>query len=272
MVDQVGVQRVVPGDQDHQRALARAARIGPPAARTRRRCPEIPPAARRPTRRCRYPIPGRWWWPARAARLRPAPVRSRGGPRRDSRRDRRPPCHASCGAMSSSRARAARAVSSAPRRDRTKVSVRAPCATRSAIIRAASAPADRRTGAPFSPLQVGTQLGFPQRDGAGALRRAVDGDLLDGPARSVRLPSRRARRWWRWRRSPSVGAEPGSRVAVAQPQQPAQDHRHVRAENPSVVMAFVDHDVAQSAQEDRPAGVVAQQRQVDHVRIGEQPP
>ena len=56
-----------------------------------------------------------------------------------------------CGAMSSSRARAAREISSAPRRDRTKASVRAPCATRSANIRAASAPAERRTGAPFSP-------------------------------------------------------------------------------------------------------------------------
>ena len=53
----------------------------------------------------------------------------------------------------SSRVWAARAVSSAPRRDRTKVSVRAPCTTRSAIILAASAPAERRTGAPFSPCR-----------------------------------------------------------------------------------------------------------------------
>ncbi len=57
----------------------------------------------------------------------------------------------SCGAMSSRRDRAPSAVNSAPRRDRTNVSVRAPSATRSAIILAASAPAERRTGAPFSP-------------------------------------------------------------------------------------------------------------------------
>ena len=36
-------------------------------------------------------------------------------------------------------------------------------------------------------------------------------------------------------------------------------------------MAFVDHDIAKSAQEDRPAGVIAQHRHVDHVRVGEQP-
>ena len=56
-----------------------------------------------------------------------------------------------CGAISARRARALSAVRSAPRRDRTKVKVRAPSATNSAIIRAASAPAERRTGAPFSP-------------------------------------------------------------------------------------------------------------------------
>ena len=57
----------------------------------------------------------------------------------------------SSGARSSRRALVPSAVSSAPRRDRTNVSVRAPSIIKSAITRAASAPAERRTGAPFSP-------------------------------------------------------------------------------------------------------------------------
>ena len=61
--------------------------------------------------------------------------------------------------MSSSRARAPSAVSSAPRRDRTNVNVRAPSAIRSAITRAASAPAERRTGAPFSPTMSSRNAG-----------------------------------------------------------------------------------------------------------------
>ena len=83
-----------PGRPERPARPVRAARTDQPAARTRRRCPEILPAAQRPTRRCRYPIPGRWWWPIRAPHLRPAPVRSRGGPRRDSRHDRRSRCPA----------------------------------------------------------------------------------------------------------------------------------------------------------------------------------
>ena len=144
--------------------------------------------------------------------------------------------------MSSSRARAPSAVSSAPRRDRTNVRVRAPSAIRSAITRAASAPAERRTGAPFSPMRSVAQRRLPQRHRPGAVRRAVLGDLLDGLADQLRRRWRRVARWWRWRRSPSA-SEPGRRVARAQPQQPAQHHRHVRAENASVVMAFVDDDV-----------------------------
>ena len=60
-------------------------------------------------------------------------------------------------------------------------------------------------------------------------------------------------------------------VPRAQAQQAAQHHRHVGAENPSVVVAFIDHQVPQVAQEHRPPGVVAHHRQVDHVRIGEDP-
>ena len=39
VVDEEGVQRVVAGDQDRQRALSGAARRGPPAATGRRGCP-----------------------------------------------------------------------------------------------------------------------------------------------------------------------------------------------------------------------------------------
>ncbi len=61
--------------------------------------------------------------------------------------------------MSSNLAFAPSAVSSAARRDRTNVSVWAPSATRSAITRAASAPAERRTGAPFSPVRSARSAG-----------------------------------------------------------------------------------------------------------------
>ncbi len=58
------------------------------------------------------------------------------------------------GSTSASRRLVAIAVSSAPRRERTKVRVRAPSIMRSAMIRAASAPAGRRTGLPFSPVNA----------------------------------------------------------------------------------------------------------------------
>jgi hypothetical protein len=45
----------------------------------------------------------------------------------------------------------------------------------------------------------------------------------------------------------------------------------VGAENPAIVMAFVDDDELEVAQEHCPAGVVAQQRQMNHVGIGEDP-
>jgi len=61
--------------------------------------------------------------------------------------------------MSSNRPCAPSAVSSAARRDRTNVRVCAPSAIRSAITRAASAPAERRTGAPFSPVRSARKAG-----------------------------------------------------------------------------------------------------------------
>ena len=145
--------------------------------------------------------------------------------------------------------------------------MRAPSAIRSAITLAASAPAERRTGAPFSPTRSVRSAGShsatvraPCGEPSSVTSMTVCADQLGGGGR----------------RDGGRGAGEDhrrleSRVARAQPQQPAQHHRHVGAENASVVMAFVDHDEAQVAQEHRPAGVVAQQRQVDHVGVGEDP-
>src|SRR3954467_6686603 len=55
--------------------------------------------------------------------------------------------------------RAPSAASSAPRRDRMNASDRAPSSTRSARIRDVSAPAERRTGAPFSPVSSSSNGG-----------------------------------------------------------------------------------------------------------------
>ena len=57
--------------------------------------------------------------------------------------------------------------------------------------------------------------------------------------------------------------------AVGDPAQPAQHLRDVGAEHPAVVVALVDHDVAQLRQEARPAFVAGQQRAVQHVGVGE---
>ena len=60
-------------------------------------------------------------------------------------------------------------------------------------------------------------------------------------------------------------------VPRADPQQPSQQQRDVRAEHPAVGVALVDDDVAQPAQERRPAGVPGQHRAVQHVRVAEHP-
>ena len=130
-----------------------------------------------------------------------------------------------------------------PRRDRTNVSVRAPSTIRSAITRAASAPAERRTGAPFSPVMSVRSAGSHS-----ATVRAPCGEPSSVTS-TTRLPDQlggrlAGLRWWRWRRSPSAACA-GGRVARRQAQQPAQHHRHVGAENASVVMTFVDDDVPQ---------------------------
>ncbi len=68
------------------------------------------------------------------------------------------------------------------------------------------------------------------------------------------------------------GEHEGRRRAVqgADPPQPAYDGRDVRTEHAAVVVTFVDHDVAQAAEELRPPGVPGQQRAVQHVGVGEE--
>ena len=80
------------------------------------------------------------------------------------------------------------AVSSAPRRDRTNANVRAPSSTRSASIRAASAPAARRTGAPFSPVSSGSSGGSQS-----AIVRPAVGEPSSVTARTARPVSRDAK-------------------------------------------------------------------------------
>ncbi len=56
-------------------------------------------------------------------------------------------------------------------------------------------------------------------------------------------------------------------VRRAHPPQPPQHLRHVGAEHSSVVVALVDHDIAQGAEERRPAVVRGQQGTVQHVGV-----
>ncbi len=129
----------------------------------------------------------------------------------------------------------------------------------------------RARGSPHRRAVLARQLveqgRLPQRDGAARGGRPVVAhghDLPpDEPCREGRrVRHRRGRQHDRRTRS----------VPGADPQQAAQQERHVRAEQPAVGVALVQHDVAQAAQIARPSGVPRQQRAVQHVRIAEQPP
>ena len=129
----------------------------------------------------------------------------------------------------------------------------------------------RARGSPHRRAVLARQLveqgRLPQRDGAARSGRPVVGhghDLPpDQPCREGRRVRHRRRRQHD-RRTRSV--------AGADPQQAAQQERHVRAEQPAVGVALVQHDVAQAAQIARPSAVLRQQRAVQHVGIAEQPP
>ena len=118
--------------------------------------------------------------------------------------------------------------------------------------------------------QIKAQRRFPQRHRARTMRGAVVGDLLDRLADE--LSRRRRGRGGRRAGEDDRRLYVRAGVTRTQPQQPAQHHRHVRAENPSIMVTFVDDDEPKRTQQHRPARMIAQHRQVDHVRIGEQPP
>ena len=65
------------------------------------------------------------------------------------------------------------------------------------------------------------------------------------------------------------GEDPPGVAAVVRDQapQPAQHHRHVRAEHAAAHVGLVDDDERQAEEEVGPARVVGQQRQMEHVRV-----
>jgi hypothetical protein len=105
---------------------------------------------------------------------------------------------------------------------------------------------------------------LPQRDVDRAPWRGIIDDLRD--VHREQLPRGRARIGHRRR-----GEDEHRRGVVVsrEPLQPAHDLGDVRAENPSIAVAFVDHDEAQALEEPRPARVAGQERMVGHVGVGE---
>ena len=65
----------------------------------------------------------------------------------------------------------------------------------------------------------------------------------------------------------SSKSRPVRRVVRHQTSQPAQHHRHVRAEDASTDVRLVHHDQRQPEEEVRPSRVVGQQGEVEHVRV-----
>ena len=126
-----------------------------------------------------------------------------------------------------------------PRRDRTKARVRTRSTTRSVSRSATSLAAERRTGAPFSPTP-GHERRLPQRQRRAAPRRAVVGDRDDVEAGEPAGRDLRVGHRGRGQHEGRVGA-----VQRRHPAQPPDDLGDVGAEDPAVVVALVDHDVAQ---------------------------
>ena len=111
---------------------------------------------------------------------------------------------------------------------------------------------------------VGRERRLPERDRDLAARRGVVDDrqhVEPGEPMGVHLGLGDGGRGEHERR---VGA-----VRRAHPPQPPQHLRDVRAEHAPVVVALVDHDVVQRAQELRPAVVGGQQGPVQHVGVGQ---
>ena len=111
------------------------------------------------------------------------------------------------------------------------------------------------------------QRRLPQPDRPAPARRGVVGDLDDVEAGERGRRDRRVGHRRRGQHERRAGA-----VARTDPSQPAQQQRDVRAEHPAVGVRLVDDDVAQPAQERRPATVPRQDPAVEHVGVGEHPP
>ena len=111
------------------------------------------------------------------------------------------------------------------------------------------------------------QRRLPQRERRRAAGRRVVGDLLHlqpgEPAAGDRRTGHRRRGEHEGRIGPVRGADPA---------QPAQHVRDVRAEDAAVGVALVDHDVLQPAQERRPPRVRRQDSAVQHVRVRQHEP
>ncbi len=111
--------------------------------------------------------------------------------------------------------------------------------------------------------QVG-QRWLPEGELGGSTRRRVVGDLdyvePGQPGRRLGWPGHRRRGEHEGR----IGAVPGT-----DPAQPPQHMGHMRAEHAPVPVALVHHDVPQSAQEPRPPAVPGEYAAVQHVGIGQ---
>ncbi|ASR00274.1 hypothetical protein CGL27_22810 [Streptomyces sp. 11-1-2] len=108
------------------------------------------------------------------------------------------------------------------------------------------------------------QWRLPEGEDDLAARRAVLGDLHDGNAGQPAGSDRRIGGGGRREQEHGRGA-----VAGADASQPAQHLGHMGAEDTPVGVAFVDHHIAQRAQEGGPSGVAGQDAAVEHVGVGE---
>ena len=201
-----------------------------------------------------------------AAARRAAPARARGGPRAGSRPGRPPPARPAPGSTSASeppgarghdldaRAATGRRPASAPRRRpgrpagrRSRPSALRRC--RGAVLAAAG----DRAAAPTAPKVIAAR-GEPSSVTA----------ATGSPIEAARRGRRGRRRWPRRARTsataPYRAATRRSRRSTAATCEP---------KTPAVVVALVDDDVAQRAQERRPPLVPGQQRVVQQVGVGE---
>ncbi|QDL75601.1 hypothetical protein DNK48_24880 [Streptomyces malaysiensis subsp. malaysiensis] len=108
------------------------------------------------------------------------------------------------------------------------------------------------------------QRRLPEGEDDLAAGRAVLGDLHDGHAGQPTRGGRRIGGGGRGEQEHRRGA-----VAGADAAQPAQHLGHMGAEDTPVGVALVDHHITQRAQEGGPSGVAGQDAPVEHVGVGE---